>query len=100
LKQKRIGLDGEDSLNYIHVFVNPKKEKFTERYTKEEQKKILNDLIFAVLFFSNIVTASSPVLKLSQYIANFCGSTTIPFLQFILPGALFYHFIRKCGDLS
>ena len=93
-------MEVRESLEVLDIQFESDKERFQDRYTKDQRKKILNDLIFTLLFFFNIAIACSPVPKLSQYISNVCGSTTVPFLQFVLPGALFYHFAMKCGELN
>jgi hypothetical protein len=35
--------------------------------------------------------------KVPVYIANIAGSTTVPFLQFVLSGSLYYYFLKKEG---
>jgi hypothetical protein len=42
--------------------------------------------------------ACLPVERLTVYIANICGSSTVPFLQFALPGILYFLYLKKLGE--
>ena len=50
-----------------------------------------------MLLAFNLIIATIPSSKLPEYIANICGSTTVPFLQFVLPGSLYYYYQKKYG---
>jgi len=42
--------------------------------------------------------ACIPLERLTEYIANFSGSCTVPFLQFVLPGYLYLNYLRIFGN--
>lgn len=44
-----------------------------------------------------MLIACIPLEKLTEYIANFTGSCTVPFLQFVLPGYLYSNYLRIYG---
>lgn len=57
----------------------------------------MDNLTFFLLFSFNIFLACIPIEKLTTYISNVCGSTTVPFLQFTLPGFLYYMYLQQYG---
>ena len=50
-----------------------------------------------LLFSFNIFLACISVKNLTTQISMIAGSSTIPFLQFALPGFLYYLYLKKCG---
>lgn len=85
----------------MHEVRKESKYKHEPGYIKEARKAKDNNVdnfSFMCLFTFNIILACSPVEKLSTYISNVCGSSTVPFLQFALPGILYYLYLKKCGE--
>ncbi|TNV83189.1 hypothetical protein FGO68_gene8897 [Halteria grandinella] len=75
--------------------------KHEPQYIQEARKAKNNDVdnfSFMCLFTFNICLATVPIEKITTYISNVCGSSTVPFLQFALPGMLYYLYLRKCGE--
>lgn len=64
---------------------------------ERDRQRNTDNFSFFVLMTFNIIVASVPYGKIPEYIANIAGSTTVPFLQFLLPGSLYFYFLRKFG---
>lgn len=64
---------------------------------ERDRQRNTNNFSFFVLMTFSIIVASVPYGKIPEYIANIAGSTTVPFLQFLLPGSLYFYFLRKSG---
>ena len=62
-----------------------------------DRQENTDNFSFAMLMTFNIIIACLPMGKLPEYIANIAGSTTVPFLQFMLPGCLYFYFLSKVG---
>ena len=64
----------------------------------KEKKEKAERLTFFILFSFNVLLSCFSVNNLTSYIANFSGACTVPFLQFVLPGALYLTYLQKYGN--
>jgi hypothetical protein len=65
---------------------------------REVKQKKADQITFIFLFAFNVLMACIPLDKLTEYIANFSGSCTVPFLQFVLPGYLYLNYLSIYGN--